>query len=87
MKTEYRGLVITGTPEEMYAFAQLLEQPKAEPELKKEEPKKPSKPKRDLDMGKVRALRDAGWSLDQIAVEMHCSPQTIANRLKGEADV
>ena len=63
----------------------------------KEAPKEASKPepkpapkkstKKDLDMGKVRALRDAGWSLDQIAVEMHCSPQTIANRLKGEADV
>lgn len=58
------------------------EAPKEAPKPKPE-PKKPSKPKRDLDMGKVKALRNAGWSLDQIAVEMHCSPQTIANRLKG----
>lgn len=42
--------------------------------------------KKNLDIGKIRALRDAGWSLKKIAEEMGgCSPQTIANHLK-EAD-
>lgn len=60
--------------------------------LQKEEPKPEPKPakkkaptnKKSLDMGKVRALRNAGWSLEKIADEMGCAPQTIANRLKGE---
>lgn len=69
------------------------EEPKPEP---KEEPhiivKKAPNPKKQgakkpLDMGKVKALRDAGWPLSEIAAEMGVSPQTIANRLKGEADV
>ena len=50
-------------------------------------PQKRARPgtKRSLDMGKVKALREAGWSLKQIAEEMGgCSPQTIANRLKEE---
>lgn len=85
MRTEYNGLTITGTPDEMLAFAQLLtaEEPKPEPkpapkapDLKKQGAKKP------LDMGKVKALRKAGWSLDKIADEMGVSAQTIANRLK-----
>ena len=60
----------------------------AEPEKPKEEPKpapkKEPKNKKALDMGKVKALRDAGWPLSEIAAEMGVSPQTIANRLKGE---
>lgn len=45
--------------------------------------KKPHPTKKKLDIGKVRALRDAGWTLKQIAEEMGvASPQTIANHLK-----
>ena len=82
MKTEYNGLTITGTPEEMIAFANLIT-PKEEP---KPEPEKKRAPalKKALDMGKVKALRKAGWTLDKIADEMGVSPQTIAHRLKGE---
>ena len=48
--------------------------------------KKPHPTKKKLDIGKVRALRDAGWSLKKIAEEMGvASPQTIAKHLK-EAD-
>lgn len=58
------------------------------------EPKPADKPKAskksvrrvDLDMGKVRALRNAGWSFDKIADEMGCSPQTIVNHLKAEEE-
>lgn len=39
--------------------------------------------KKNLDIGKIKALRDAGWSLKKIAEEMGvASPQTIANHLK-----
>ena len=41
-----------------------------------------SKPKAELDVPKMRALRKAGWTLANIADEMRCSPQTVANRLK-----
>lgn len=60
--------------------------PEAPKEASKPEPKPAAKKstKKDLDMGKVKALRDAGWPLSEIAAEMGVSPQTIANRLKGE---
>lgn len=34
-----------------------------------------------LDLGKMAALRNAGWSYDKIAQEMHCSPQTVSNHI------
>ena len=45
-----------------------------------EAPKKKAE-RKPLDMGKVLALRNAGWSLERIDNEMNVSPQTIANRL------
>ena len=42
---------------------------------------KAGRAKKDLDEGEMRALREAGWSLEKIADEMNCSPQTVANRL------
>ena len=56
-------------------------EPEPEPEHMKPAPKK-ANAKINIDMGKVKALRDAGWSFDKIADEMGCSSQTIANRLK-----
>ena len=38
--------------------------------------------KRELDVPKMRALRNANWTLAQIADEMRCSPQTVSNKLK-----
>lgn len=84
MKTEYNGLTITGTPEEMFAFANIITVPKEEPKPKKAPDPKKQGAKKPLDMAKVRALRKAGWTFDKIADEMGVSPQTIANRLKGE---
>ena len=83
MKTEYNGLTITGTPEEMFAFANIIT-PKEEPKPKKAPDPKKQGAKKALDIGKVKALRKAGWTFDKIADEMGVSPQTIANRLKGE---
>ena len=40
--------------------------------------------RKPLDMGKVRALRDAGWTLEKIADEMGVSAPTISNRLSKE---
>lgn len=40
------------------------------------------KAKRELDIPKIRALRNANWTLAQIADEMHCSVQTVSNKLK-----
>lgn len=37
-------------------------------------------------MGKVKALRKAGWTIKAIADEMRVSPATIVNRLKEEGD-
>ena len=48
------------------------------------EPKKPKKI--DIDMGKVKALRDAGRTVEWIADDMGVSPATIYNRLKQEAE-
>lgn len=52
---------------------------------KKAPEKQKAQEKREpLDMGKVKALREAGWSLKNIGEEMGCSPQTIANALNRE---
>ena len=61
----------------------------AEKEEPKQEPKKAVDPKKQgarktIDMGKVKALRDAGWSVEAIAEEMGVSKPTIVSRLKEE---
>lgn len=40
------------------------------------------KPYKDIDVGKARALRAAGWSFERIADELGVSPTTVANRLR-----
>ena len=55
------------------------EEPK--PEKKAPDPRKQNNVK-ELDMGKVKALRNAGWSYSKIADEMGVSVATISNRLK-----
>ena len=64
------------------------EEQQAEPEPEEAEPeqKKPkAKTKRQqkpFDIGKAKALRKAGWTLNGIATEMKVSQQTVANHLK-----
>lgn len=68
--------------EEKAASAEGGTKPAGKETKKKKAVKKPAAPKRKpIDMGKVRALREAGWSLKQIGDEMGVSPQTIANAL------
>lgn len=57
------------------------------PEPEQEEPEKQTKPKtkkqqKPFDIGKAKALRKAGWTLNGIATEMKVSQQTVANHLK-----
>ena len=40
-----------------------------------------------LDIGKVNALRKAGWTMKQIAEEMGCSEATIYNKLKEREEI
>lgn len=55
------------------------EKPEPKTESKKAEPKKKRK---EFDMGKLKALREGGWSVPKIADEMKVSEQTIYNKLK-----
>lgn len=64
----------------------VMKQPQKEPETKEEvkptpPPKSPAGQgrKRKLDTGKMRALREAGWSYKKIADEMGCSARTVWN--------
>ena len=47
-------------------------------------PRRLTKQKINLDMGKLRALKKAGWNVAKIAEEMGVSQQTIYSRLKEE---
>lgn len=38
--------------------------------------------KKDLDLGRMAALRNAGWSYEKIADDLGCSAQTVANRME-----
>ena len=49
-------------------------------QIGEEKPKRISK-KKDLDLGKMAALRNAGWSYEKIADDLRCSAQTVANRM------
>ena len=56
---------------------------KSETKVRRNEPEVRQKKKRPpLDNGKIKALRDAGWTLKQIAEEMGVTDMTISNRLK-----
>jgi DNA-binding NarL/FixJ family response regulator len=54
-----------------------------EPQLPavKESAKKPTK-RKEIDTGKLMALRKAGWSMKDIGIELGCSEGTIFNYLK-----
>ena len=41
--------------------------------------------KKRVDVGKIRALSKAGWSVKNIAEEVGCSEQTVYKHIKGES--
>ena len=93
MIIKFKEYDIVAQPAEVYELMELAAGKEEVEEVTPEVTKAPAKPKqvrnrpkhykKELDVGKMRALRDAGWSLSKIADEMRCSPQTVANKLKG----
>lgn len=88
---------LTGTPREIWEFMTLDNEPEqvapvtiqtattpAVVETPAPEPKpvKKPKPRKEIDWAKARALRNAKWSYEKIAEELHCSAQNIINHLK-----
>ncbi len=47
---------------------------------------KPDTEKKKIDIGKVHALKKAGWSVKKIADEMRCSQAAVYNALKKEPE-
>ena len=72
---------------EMFGSAPKQEEKKTDP--KKEDAAKespaPEKKKRNrgIDYGKIKALKDAGWTAEKIADEMKISIATVYNHSKG----
>lgn len=88
----YKGYDIEATVEEVRELlgiapdrGEVIQGPMADPEPEPEKPKKSNK-KIELDMGKVKALRAAGRSVEWIADDMRVSPATIYKRLKEEGE-
>ena len=59
--------------------------PKPEEKVKKE--KKKATPKKKADKGKIWALREAGWTIKDIALDVGCSVGTVHRVLQGERPV
>lgn len=59
---------------------------KYEPVIEKRPKKQGGTDRRMIDMGKVHALKDAGWSVKKIAEEMGVSQGMIYERLKEERE-
>lgn len=76
---------IEGTVEEVKELLG-MNQPKA---VVQEEPpkavKKPKAKKNEVDIGKIKALSKAGWSVDKIADEMRIGKSTVYKKLKESA--
>ena len=60
------------------------EEPEEDPEIKAKIERRLPMNFKKLDIGKMKSLRRAGWSLKNIADKMGCAPQTVANKLKKE---
>ena len=74
---EVRALLTDAAPEKVIVQA---------PEKSVEKPVKKATRKRELDMGKVKDLRNSGWSIQDIASDMKVSAATITNRLREEEE-
>lgn len=59
------------------AYLDKLDPPEQNEQKAEQKPEKPAK----IDTGKIKVLREAGWTLAGIAREMGCSQQTVSNHL------
>lgn len=84
MTIKINNIEIEATPTETAEFVKLFSG-----EVRKETPA-PTKPKKapankkDLDVGKMKALRKAGWTLAEIADELKTTQSTVSKRLAKE---
>lgn len=93
MELTYKNYVITGKSDEIAEFIFLMEhidravpEPPA-PRAVIETPEAPKAvirkaPRKEVDWGKAKALRDAGWSYDKIGEELRVSGVTVSAHLK-----
>ena len=92
MIIKFKEYDIVAQPAEVFELMELAagikEEVTVKPEVKLEEvaPAKPKQVrgpyKKVLDVGKMKALRKANWTLAQIADEMRCSESTVCKKLK-----
>lgn len=79
---------IEGTVEEIKELLGMM-QPKAvvqeEPPKAVVKAKPKQKKKKEVDVGKIRALNKAGWSVEKIADEMRIGKSTVYKKLKENA--
>ena len=79
---------IEGTVEEIKELLGMM-QPKAvvqeEPPKAVMKAKPKPKKKKEVDVGKIRALNKAGWSVEKIADEMRIGKSTVYKKLKENA--
>ena len=82
----FKYIIIGDEEEDLEIFLKLKKEKKEEPlatQIIETMPKKNGRPiKGELDDGKIKALREAGWSVAKIADEFGCVEQTIYNHLK-----
>jgi DNA invertase Pin-like site-specific DNA recombinase len=89
MKLLKNGYMIEGTAEEVFLLIKMDEQFEkrvAEKPEKKPAPKTKKIGPKKKDIGKVKALREAGWAVTKIADEFGVAEQTVRNWMK-EAEV
>lgn len=83
MTIKINNIEIEATPTETAEFVKLFSgEAKKEPAQPK--PKKAPANKKDIDVGKMKALRKAGWTLAEIADELGTTSGTVSKRLKKE---
>ena len=88
--TDYSAAYLDDVLANVICLAEVPDGKEREPA--KEEPRKRTKGKMgaltriEVDMGKVHALLDAGWSIKKVADEMRVSQATIYDRLREERE-
>ena len=88
--SDYSPTYLNEVLSNVICFADVPDEPvqteKYEPVIEKRPKKQGGTDRRQIDMGKVHALKDAGWSVKKIAEEMGVSQGMIYERLKEERE-